>query len=292
MRNQGWEATVNYRLSTGEFKHNFNLNISDSKNKVTDFGGKERIDQSDQMYKLIREGEALGSYFGYKTDGYFQNMDEIANSALPVGAIVQPGDVKYVNQNGDDVIDEKDRVVLGNAFPRFTFGFNYDVQFKNFDFSLLLQGVGKRDMYIRGELVEPFHSNYSYAIYRHQLDFWTPTNPDARWPRLIAPSSPSSSNNWGRAGTDIYLLDGAYLRVKNIQLGYTFPQSFTKKVGIQKLRISANAQNPLTLTRNSFIDPESSEFGNNMGGIGGVGANSARNYPTLVYYGFGVDIEF
>lgn len=292
MRNQGWEATVNYRLSTGAFKHNFNLNISDSKNKITDFGGKERIDQSDQMYKLIREGEALGSYFGYKTDGYFQNLDEIANSALPVGAIVQPGDVKYVDQNGDEVIDEKDRVVLGNAFPRFTFGFNYDVQFKNFDFSLLLQGVGKRDMYIRGELVEPFHSNYSYAIYRHQLDFWTPTNPDARWPRLIAPSSPSSSNNWGRAGTDIYLLDGAYLRVKNVQVGYTFPQLLTKKAGIQKLRISANAQNPLTLTRNSFIDPESSEFGNNMGGIGGVGANSARNYPTLVYYGFGVDIEF
>lgn len=292
MRNQGWEATVNYRLSTGAFKHNFNLNISDSKNKITDFGGKERIDQSDQMYKLIREGEALGSYFGYKTDGFFQNLDEIANSALPVGAIVQPGDVKYVDQNGDEVIDEKDRVVLGNAFPRFTFGFNYDVQFKNFDFSLLLQGVGKRDMYIRGELVEPFHSNYSYAIYRHQLDFWTPTNPDARWPRLIAPSSPSSSNNWGRAGTDIYLLDGAYLRVKNVQVGYTFPQLLTKKAGIQKLRISANAQNPLTLTRNSFIDPESSEFGNNMGGIGGVGANSARNYPTLVYYGFGVDIEF
>jgi len=292
MRNQGWEATVNYRLSTGAFKHNFNLNISDSKNKITDFGGKERIDQSDQMYKLIREGEALGSYFGYKTDGFFQNLDEIANSALPVGAIVQPGDVKYVDQNGDEVIDEKDRVVLGNAFPRFTFGFNYDVQFKNFDFSLLLQGVGKRDMYIRGELVEPFHSNYSYAIYRHQLDFWTPTNPDARWPRLIAPSSPSSSNNWGRAGTDIYLLNGAYLRVKNVQVGYTFPQLLTKKAGIQKLRISANAQNPLTLTRNSFIDPESSEFGNNMGGIGGVGANSARNYPTLVYYGFGVDIEF
>ena len=292
MRNKGWEATVNYRLSTGEFKHNFNLNVSDSKNKITDFGGKERIDQNDQLYKLIREGEALGSYFGYKTDGYFQNLDEITNSALPVGAIVQPGDVKYVDQNGDEVIDEKDRVVLGNAFPRYTFGFNYDLQYKNFDFSILLQGVGKRDMYIRGELIEPFHSNYSYAIYQHQLDFWTPTNPNAKWPRLIAPSSPSSSNNWGRAGTDIYLLNGAYLRVKNVQLGYTLPQLLTNKMGIQKLRISANAQNPLTLTKNSFIDPESSEFGNNMGGIGGVGANSARNYPTLVYYGFGIDIEF
>lgn len=292
MRNRGWEATVNYRLRSGDFNHNFNLNISDSRNKVTDFGGKERIDQNDQMYKLIREGEALGSYYGYRTDGFFQSAEEIAGSALPIGATVQLGDVKYVDQNGDGVIDEKDRVVLGNAFPRYTFGFTYDLQWKDFDFSIMLQGVGKRDMYLRGELIEPFHSNYSYAIYRHQLDFWTPTNPDARWPRLIAPSSSSSQNNWGRAGTDIYLLDGSYIRIKNIQLGYTLPQLFTNRFGIEKMRVSVNAQNPLTLTKNSFIDPETSEFGNNMGGIAGVGANSGRNYPTLVYYGFGLDIVF
>lgn len=292
MRNQGWEATVNYRLRSGEFNHSFNLNVSDSKNKVIDFGGKERIDQSDQMYKLIREGEALGSYFGYRTDGYFQSYEDIADSALPIGASVQPGDVKYVDQNLDGVIDEKDRVVLGNAFPRLTFGFTYDVKWRDFDFSLMLQGVGKRDMYLRGELIEPFHANYSYAMYSHQLDFWTPTNPDARWPRLIAPGSSSTSNNWGRAGTDIYLLDGAYLRVKNITLGYTLPQAITERLGMQRLRVNVNTQNPLTLTRNSFIDPETSEFGGNMGGIGGVNANSGRNYPTLVYYGFGLDIEF
>lgn len=292
MRNQGWEATINYRLNFSDFRHVFNLNISDSKNKVTDFGGKERIDQNDQLYKIIREGEALGSYFGYKTAGVFQSYDEITNGALPVGATVQPGDVKYVDTYSDGIIDEKDRVVLGNAFPRYTFGFTYDVAYKNFDFSILIQGVGKRDMYVRGELIEPFHSNYSYAIYRHQLDFWTPTNPNAQWPRLVAPGSPSSSNNWGRAGTDIYLLNGAYLRVKNVQLGYSLPQQFTSRFGVEKLRLSLNAQNPLTLTKNSFIDPESTEFGNNMGGIGSVGANSARNYPTLMYYGFGLDIEF
>jgi TonB-linked SusC/RagA family outer membrane protein len=292
MRNRGWEATVNYRLRSGDFNHNFNLNFSDSKNEVTDFGGEERIDQNDQLFKIIREGVALGSYYGYKTDGYFQSMEEIANSALPIGVTLQPGDVKFVDQNEDGVIDDKDRVVLGNAFPRYTFGFTYDLQYKNFDFNVLLQGVGKRDMYVRGELVEPFHANYSYAIYTHQLDFWTPTNPDARWPRLISPSSQSSQNNWGRAGTDIYLLNGAYLRVKNVQLGYTLPNTFTNKLGVEKFRISVNAQNPITLTKNSFIDPESSEFGNNMGGIGGVAANSARNYPTLVYYGFGIDIEF
>lgn len=292
MKNQGWEATINYRLTTGDFRHNFNLNISDSKNKVTDFGGKERIDQNDQLYKIIREGEALGSYFGYKTDGLFQSYEEIANSALPVGATVQPGDVRYIDTNNDGMIDDKDRVVLGNAFPRYTFGFTYSVDYKGFDFSLMLQGVGKRDMYIRGELIEPFHSNYSYCIYEHQLDFWTPTNPDAKWPRLVAPGSASTTNNWAYPGTDLYLLDGKYIRVKDIKLGYTLPKHITSKIGVQKLRVSVNAQNPFTFSKNSYIDPESSEFGSNMGGIDGVAANSARNYPTLRYYGFGLDLEF
>ncbi|MDR1097567.1 MAG: TonB-dependent receptor [Tannerella sp.] len=292
MKNRGWEATVNYRLTTGDFRHHFNLNISDSKNKVTDFGGKERIDQNDQLYKIIREGEALGSYFGYKTDGLFQSYEEIANSALPVGQTVQPGDVKYVDTTGDGVIDDKDRVVLGNAFPRYTFGFTYTLEYGGFDFSLMLQGVGKRDMYVRGELIEPFHSNYSYCIYEHQLDFWTPTNPDAKWPRLVAPGSPSTTNNWSYPGTDIYLLDGKYIRVKDVKLGYTLPRQLTSKIGIQRLRVSVNAQNPFTFAGSSFIDPESSEFGNNMGGIGGVAANSARNYPTLRYVGFGLDLDF
>lgn len=265
MKNRGWELTINYKLNSGDFQHNFNFNISDSKNKVTDFGGKERIDQNDQLYKLIREGQPLGSYFGYKTDGLFQSYDEIANSALPVGASVQPGDVKYVDQNNDGVIDEKDRVILGNAFPRYTFGFTYNMTWKGFDLNVMLQGVGKRSMYLRGELIEPFHSNYSYCIYQHQLDFWTPTNPDAQWPRLVAPGSSSSTNNWGMAGSDIYLLNAAYLRVKNIQIGYTLPKALTQKFGVQKLRVSVNTENPLTFTKNSFIDPESSEFGSDMG---------------------------
>jgi hypothetical protein len=141
--------------------------------------------------------------------------------------------------------------------------------------------------------MEPFHAGYSQAIYKHQLDFWTPSNTGARFPRLVAPGSTSNINNWQQAGSDIYMLNAAYLRLKNIQLGYTLPPSLTTKIGIQKLRVSVTGQNLLTLTKNSFIDPESSEFGNNMGGYGGAsGANSARNFPTLKYYGIGVELEF
>lgn len=290
MKNQGWEVTLGYRTKTGEFHHNVNLNIADSQNKVIDFGGNEQINSSDQMLKIIREGEALGSYYGYKTDGYFNNYEEIASAALPIGATVQPGDVRYNDLNKDGVIDEKDRTVLGNAFPRYTFGLTYDLTWKGFDFSMLIQGVGKRDMFLRGELVEPFHSNYSYVIYQHQLDFWTPVNTDARWPRLSAPGSASNTNNFQKS-SDIYIFNAAYLRLKNIQIGYTIPKEICTKIGIQKLRLSVNAQNLFTLTKNTFIDPESTEFGSNMGGTGGAGANSGRNYPTLKYYGFGLDLE-
>ena len=291
MKNSGWEATIGYRGKTGDFKHNVSLNIADSKNEVTNFGGNEQIDSGDQMLKIIREGVALGSYFGYKTDGYFQSYEEIANSALPVGATVQPGDVKYKDLNKDGIIDEKDRQVLGNAFPRYTFGVNYELSWKGFDLGLLIQGVGKRDMFLRGELVEPFHSNYSYVMYTHQLDYWTPTNTDARWPRLSSPGSASNTNNYQKS-SDIYVFNAAYLRLKNIQLGYTIPNQLTSKFGVQKFRVSVNAQNLFTLAKMSFIDPESTEFGSNMGGTGGLGANSGRNYPTLKYYGFGLDIEF
>ena len=295
MQNRGWETTITYQTKSGDFMHNLSFNFADTKNKVSYFrylGASERIDQSDQMYKIIREGEALGSYFGYKVDGVFQSYDEIANSALPVGANVQPGDVKYVDTDKNGVIDDRDRVVLGNGFPRYTFGIIYNIAYKGFDLGLLINGVGKRDQLIRGELIEPFHSNYSYCIYQHQLDFWTPTNPDARWPRLVAPGSASSANNWGRTGNGIYVLDGSYLRLKNIQIGYTVPRQHTDRLGIQKLRINLNAQNLLTFSKNSFIDPESSEFGNNMGGIGGNNSNSARNYPNLIFYGCGLELEF
>ena len=291
MKNQGWEATLGYRAKTGAFNHNLSFNIADSKNEVTDFGGNEQINSSDQMLKIIREGQALGSYFGYKTDGYFQSYAQISNSALPVGATVQPGDVKYKDTNADGVIDDKDRQILGNAFPRYTFGLNYALTWKGFDFNMLVQGIGKRDMFLRGELVEPFHSNYSYVMYTHQLDFWTPTNPNARWPRLSAPGSASNTNNFQKS-SDIYIFNAAYLRLKNIQVGYTIPNQITSKIGIQKLRFSVNAQNLFTLAKLSFIDPESTEFGSNMGGTGSAGANSGRNYPTLRYYGFGLDLEF
>ena len=290
MQNQGWDLSVNYRLKTGAFTHNFNFNLGDSWNKVLEFPGDEQITQVEELSRIIRVGVPLNSYYGYKMAGFFQSYDEIEASAIPVGAKVQPGDIKFVDRNDDGIIDSKDKFILGNAFPRYTFGFTYGLNWKGIDYSMFWQGVGKRDMMLRGELIEPYHANYSYTIYKHQLDFWTPTNTEARWPRLAAPGSDSNRNNYGNGnGSDLFLLDGKYLRLKNLTIGYTLPKEWTKHLGMQKARLYINGQNLLTFSNNSFIDPESSEFDSKMSTSG---ANSGRSYPTLRYFGFGVDIEF
>lgn len=290
MQNQGWDLSVNYRLKTGAFTHNFNFNLGDSWNKVLEFPGDEQITQVEELSRIIRVGVPLNSYYGYKMAGFFQSYDEIEASAIPVGAKVQPGDIKFVDRNDDGIIDSKDKFILGNAFPRYTFGFTYGLNWKGIDFSMFWQGVGKRDMMLRGELIEPYHANYSYTIYKHQLDFWTPTNTEARWPRLAAPGSDSNRNNYGNGnGSDLFLLDGKYLRLKNLTIGYTLPKEWTKHLGMQKARLYINGQNLLTFSNNSFIDPESSEFDSKMSTSG---ANSGRSYPTLRYFGFGIDIEF
>ena len=290
MKNTGWELNVGYRFNTGAFSHNILANIGDARNEVTELEGFEKISTADNIARLIRVGAPFNAYYGLKTDGYFQSMQEIETSALPVGmssSDLRPGDVKYVDRNNDGIIDSKDRYILGYAFPRYTFGFTYDVAYKGFDFSMFWQGVGKRDMMVRGELVEPFHENYSYVIYQHQLDYWTQTNTDARWPRLTAAGSSSRQNNYNTS-SDLFKFDGAYARLKNVQLGYTLPLKAIERAGIKQVRFYINAQNLLTLSKQSWVDPESSEFDSHMKGA----ANSARNYPTLRYYGFGLDIQF
>ena len=144
-------------------------------------------------------------------------------------------------------------------------------------------------MFLRGELVEPFHYNYGATMYEHMTDYWTPENPDARYPRLAANGSASNNYNW-RTGSDLYKFNGAYARLKNVNIGYTFPKSISRKAGMERLRVSLIGQNLLTLTKLKFIDPETTEFGNNVDVH--AASNSARAYPLPVFYGAGLDITF
>jgi TonB-linked SusC/RagA family outer membrane protein len=288
MQTKGWELVVNYNLQTGRVGHSFNFNIGDSQNKLTKFSYRnmnERLDRVEEFYFITREGLPYRSYYGFKTDGFIQTQAQADAHAQFVNLKLQPGDPNYIDRDGNGVLDNNDLYYLGNAFPRFTFGFTYGLDWKGLDFSLFLQGVMKRDMLVRGELVEPFHESYGFTMYKHQLDYWTPTNTDARWPRL---AKGNFAYDKGDHGSDIFLQNGAYMRIKDIKLGYTLPTRWTEKIGMSKLRLYVNAQNPVTFSYVDFIDPESTEFDNKMSGS----ANSARNYPTLRYYGGGIDITF
>jgi TonB-linked SusC/RagA family outer membrane protein len=288
VRNLGWELSVNYRLPGKQFSHSFGVNIGDTRNEVVYFQGDERIAGADEMQVILKEGLPFNSYIGLKRDGYFQNLDEVTNGPTPTGITVVPGDIRYVDRNKDGIIDDQDKFVLGNPFPRYTYGFNYAVSWKQLDLSLFIQGVGKRDMFLRGEMVEPFHYNYGQTMYQHQLDYWTPVNPNAKYPRLAAVNSASNTNNF-RRGSDLYLFNAAYARLKNIQIGYSLPAQWIQKASLQRARIYLVGQNLLTVSGVSFVDPEISEFSNNLTNSG---ANSGRNYPTPVYYGVGIDITF
>ncbi len=290
MENRGWEITLNYNFKAGSTNHLINFNLADSKNRLVKFPGKEEILHGEELWVIRKEGLQWNAFYGYKYDGLFQSYEEIENSALPTGLTVHPGDVKRKDMNNDGVIDEQDRTVLGHAFPRFTFGLNYSFMWKGFDLSVFFQGVGKREQMIRGELVEPFHENYSYVIYKHQLNYWSPVNTGAYYPRLAAQGSDSDVNNWSKDwGTDLFIFDMKYIRLKNLAVGYTLPQKATRKIGMEKCRIYVNGQDLFTLCPTSFVDPETTEMGHNMNNNSG---NSARNYPNIRYFGLGLDIEF
>lgn len=288
MSNQGWELSLQYRLKSAQTEHTFAFNMADTRNRLRSLPEQMQISSLDEMWIVKKVGAPIHSYYGYRTAGIFQSEAEIADAALPVGAIVYPGDVRYVDRDGNGIINSNDRYVLGNAFPRYTFGFTYTFAWKGFDASIFINGVGKRDMMVRGELVEPFFGNYAYAIYKHQTDYWTPSNPNSKRPRLAAQGSTSENNNY-RIGSDIYIFNAAYARLKNITIGYTLPPRLTRALHIQRCRLYLTGQNLLTLSPTSFIDPESSEFDSSMT----FGAsNTGTTYPPLRYWGMGFDIDF
>lgn len=278
VKNQGWEVALDYNLISGDFDHSFSLNLSDSRNEVVDIKGREFISGFD-VQTILREGFPINSYYALKSDGFFNTEEEIANSATPIFATsVKPGDIKYVDRNGDGQIDyENDRFVLGNSFPRYTFGATYATEYKDFDFSIFVQGVGKRKQWLRGELVEAFHNNNEGPVFERHLDRWTPENLDATYPRLTVGSE--SVNNAARS--DFYIFDAKYLRVKNIQLGYTLPEGLMSRLNLGSARIYLSGFNVLTFSPllDTGVDPEN------------LDANG-RVYPVARVFSAGLDINF
>ena len=158
VRNTGWDLSMGWKDKVGDFNYGINFNLSDVHNEVVNLVGTGPYISN---YNIIREGDPINSIYGYQAIGYFQTQEEVDNSPAQFGALA-PGDIKYANQltvdsNGDgvpdqtdDIINADDRVIIGDPFPRYTFGLNLFAQYKGFDFTLFFQGVGKRDVYLAG----------------------------------------------------------------------------------------------------------------------------------------------
>lgn len=225
VRNRGWEVNLNYRFKTGQVEHFISGNVSDAANEVVDTRGVEWINGAD-VNTIIKEGYPINSYYAYRVNGIFQNDEEVAQGPWLDGITPKPGDLRYVDKNNDGLVKESDdRFILGDNFPHYTYGFSYGFTWKGFDFSMFWQGVGRRNVWLRGESVEAFHNNNEGPVFDFHLDRWTPNNPDASYPRLTVGAE--STNN--AAKSNFWIQDGSYLRLKNAQIGYTFPKEWLKK---------------------------------------------------------------
>src|SRR5699024_3317159 len=201
--------------------------------------------------KIWYRGIAIDNYYGYESDGYFDSQEELnsTDAKLPNTLV---GDIRYVDQNGDGVINNQDRVNLGDPFPHFNYSFNLDLNYKRWDFTMVAQGVAKRTGRLGGMEGYPVDVDGGCNCYgtprQYYMDNrWTPETPNSRFPRVWTGASPNA------VLSDLWLSDASYLRIKTLRLGYTFPQIGEN---IHKLRIYFNVYNPFTFTAWYGFDTE------------------------------------
>lgn len=283
VRNTGWDLSVGWRDNIGEFSYSADFNISDVQNKVIDLVGTGPYINAGNS--IIREGFPINSIYGYQSNGYFQDQDEIANAPGQFGALA-PGDIRYINQltidtdgdgvpdAADDMVNAEDKVIIGDPFPRYSYGLQLSAAFKGFDLSAFVQGVGKRDVLLREDVVWAFYN--AGKIQSWHTDFWTPENPDASYPRLVATTS---HNNF--EDSDFWVWNASYLRLRNVTFGYTLPGGVVDNTFIDRLRLYFSGQNLFTIDKMpDGLDPDIPNRA-----IG-------DNYPITSTYIFGLDLTF
>ncbi|KAA9040551.1 TonB-dependent receptor [Ginsengibacter hankyongi] len=272
VENKGYDITISHNNTIGKFYYKVTGILSDVKNQITNLGG---LGPQINGTHVLQVGSPIDAYYGLQADGLFPSFKDARTYPVAQFGKLQGGDVRYKDLNADNKITGSDRVVLGNPIPRYTYSLDLYTAYKGFDFALFLQGVGKHDSYDAGWDAYPFQ-NASTLLVQH-LDRWSEANPNpnATTPRL---SINQQSNNL--QPSSFWLINAAYLRLKNIQLGYTLPAQLVKKAGIADVRFFVSGNNVVTWSKMPVgIDPESPE--------------STNNYvPILSTYTFGVEIEF
>lgn len=276
MTNEGLELGLNYRGTIGKAKFSVGANITKFlNNEVTGLGdgGEETIGN----FNIIRIGAPFRAYYGYKAIGIFQNINEVANAPVQFSnANTAPGDIRYADISGpngvpDGIVNADDRTIIGNPNPDLLINFNGTFDYAGFDFNFLLQGVSGVDRLLMGNGALPMADDRSNVL-TYWLDRWTPANPSSNLPRLGGQNNTEVSS--------FYIQDASYLRLKNIEFGYSLPKEVITKLNIAKLRLFVGAQNIITLTGLENFDPE-----------GGTGNQSDRNPPLYKTVTFGMNLK-
>lgn len=276
---RGFELMLGHTNRVGNLIYDIKANVSWARSKWVHFDEVDRTDPQ-QRYRYDLTGKWTNIAWGYEADGLFSSQEEIDGWAdITNGAhnnVIRPGDIRYVDRNKDEVIDWKDEIPIGkDANPELFFGLNGDFTYKNWSLNLLFQGATNYSVFNSDQFVFPFGNNMvPYAFWK---DRWTEENPDpnAKLPR----SRFSLGHPNGRSSTFWVLKNAYYIRLKNIQLSYSFPESWIKKVGIDDLRLFVTGSNLLTITNVEHKDPEAS-------------TTSGWYYPQVKTFTAGISLNF
>ncbi len=256
VQNRGVELSIDWRHVTNNLRYSVGINGAYNQNRMTKIGNEEEVLPGATwavagMVTRTEIGLPIAHFWGYKTDGIFQNMEEVYQHIGPAGRMLQPrakpGDVRFVDVNGDGVINENDRTMIGNPTPPVTFGMNGSLGFRQLDVSMYFVGSYGNDVFNGAHRQDLRFTNRSAVI----LERWTGEGTSNSIPRY---TWIDVNNNYRIS--DLYIEDGSFLRLKNIQVGYTFGDRFQNRIGSTNLRFYVSAENLLTFTRYTGADPE------------------------------------
>ena len=284
LKTYGWELNMNWKDRINDFRYSIGFNLYDSQAEITKFDNKVGA------IGPHRKGQKLGEIWGFVTDRLATEDDFNPDGSLKPGIPIYkgqgklyPGDVIYKNFDedtetifiGENTIDNPgDRKIIGNTTPRFLYGITGSMSYKGFDFSFLLRGVGKRDFWRNDSMAWPTGS--WGGLFKENLDFWTPDNVNAFYPRAYAQDGTNTSFN--HKVQTRYLTNGAYLKIQNITLGYTLPKRWVSKLTLNKVKVFVTGENLYTFDHlPKGLEPEN---------------NAQWNYPFMRKVSFGVNVNF
>ncbi len=282
MKNEGWEFGINYRKGFGDWFLTASANISTYRNKVKSLGNGDAIygyAYNKNVVTKTEVGKPVGYFYGYVTNGIFQNAEQVEGSPQRETAV--PGDVRYKDLNNDDVIDDKDRTMIGSPWPDFVYGITLGAAWKGFDFNLFIQGSQGNDVMNMTLLDFESGTGYMNARSDYLSRAWSGEGSTDRYHRI------SARQEGNLLVSDYFLEDGSYARIKNVQLGYDFCNRVIKKNKIiSQCRLYLSAQNLFTFTNYSGLDPE---IGSSNATVNGIDSGF---YPQARVWTVGLNLKF